>query len=57
MMVLTGEKVIDTREDDHFTCTLGEEYEDELWVDFDMNAPGGYRQNKLEYYPRTGRRE
>lgn len=27
-----GEKVIDTREDDHFTCTLGEEYEDELWV-------------------------
>ena len=34
-----GEKVIDTREDDHFTCTLGEEYEDELWVDFDMNAP------------------
>ena len=34
-----GEKVIDTRERDTFVCTLGEEYEEELWVDFDMNAP------------------
>lgn len=34
-----GEKVIDTREEDTFVCTLGEEYEDELWVDFEMNAP------------------
>ena len=34
-----GERVIDTREGDEFVCTLGEEYEDELWVDFDMNAP------------------
>mgnify|MGYP000137499526 CR=1 FL=1 len=31
--------MIDTREGDEFVCTLGEEYEDELWVDFDMNAP------------------
>lgn len=34
-----GERVIDTREGDEFVCTLGEEYEDEMWVDFDMNAP------------------
>ena len=34
-----GECVIDTRDTDSFVCTLGEEYEDELWVDFDMDAP------------------
>ena len=34
-----GERVIDTRDGDEFVCTLGEEYEDELWVDFDMIAP------------------
>ncbi|MDD5802920.1 MAG: transglutaminase domain-containing protein [Clostridia bacterium] len=34
-----GEKVVDTREAERFVCTLGEEYADELWVDFDMNAP------------------
>ena len=34
-----GERVIDTRDGEEFVCTLGEEYEDELWVDFDMNAP------------------
>lgn len=34
-----GERVIDTREADSFVCTLGEEYEEEMWVDFQMNAP------------------
>lgn len=43
-----GERVIDTREDDIFVCTLGEEYEDELWVDFDMNAPEDTGRTKWE---------
>ena len=41
-----GECVIDTRDADSFVCTLGEEYEDELWVDFDMDAPKAAGQTK-----------
>ena len=46
-----GEKVIDTREADRFVCTLGEEYEDELWVDFDMNAPEDTGRTKWDISP------